>query len=534
MFKEISINLFGFLVRLFKKKYTILIVSYGLSALVMLIVYYTGGTTKAYTNLMYLPIAIVSGIYGRKQGVIHAIISGLLLGPYMPLDSILMIAQSPLNWMIRLSLFTINALIIGIFADYSKKRNKQLINHLTHDSITNFKNLEWFKYEKDQNQKVSFIALSVNDYEELFSFFGYEFSNKIILAFSHKLDLALKPFKLIQIYRYQGMEFIIKTLKQEDTTEILEALNQLNKQIITVNHIPIYIELRFGVSKNNDGISNFERVRFALIALRQAYLKDKKVEEFEQRYELYFKDVVEIASSFTKALKKNEIKVAYQNLYGSNPLNIYGVELLARWIKEDQSEIFPNAFIPIIEKTEYIHDFTKHIIDLTIDFIKKQDDHQRYHIVSINFSTKNLEPENVNYLIEQIKINQIQPGRVQIEITEETLIRNKDRVLEYIELLKNSGVLIAIDDFGSGYSSYQYISDLPINTIKIDMALIAKLTTSSRNKTLVKSIVDFCKENDIITVAEGVETKEIADACIEIGIDYLQGFYYHRPEINMI
>lgn len=151
-------------------------------------------------------------------------------------------------------------------------------------------------------------------------------------------------------------------------------------------------------------------------------------------------------------------------------------------------------------------------------------------IVSINFSPKDFKEKIVNYLIMKVKDNNINPGQLQLEITEDVLI-NKDETICYLELIKNNGISIAIDDFGAGYSSYQYISELPIDVIKIDKSIIKKVDKSLFSRSIVKSIVDFSKTHDLKTVAEGVETREIADICKELGIDLLQGYYYHQPTI---
>lgn len=103
------------------KKECFLAFSYALSAIITIVVYVTGGTNNVYSNFMYIPIAIVASTHGRKQGVIHAIINGILLGPFMPLDVALNISQGTVNWMLRLIIYAIIALVIGFFADYHRQ-----------------------------------------------------------------------------------------------------------------------------------------------------------------------------------------------------------------------------------------------------------------------------------------------------------------------------------------------------------------------------------------------------------------------------
>lgn len=128
-----------------------IIISYCLSFIVTIFVYLTNGTTKVYTNLMYIPIALISSTNGKKVGIVHAITSALLVGPLMPLDVSLKLSQDPVNWIIRLMIYVTISLIIGFFADHNKRNQEYITDLLTHDTVTDFKNIESLKKEKNLN-----------------------------------------------------------------------------------------------------------------------------------------------------------------------------------------------------------------------------------------------------------------------------------------------------------------------------------------------------------------------------------------------
>ena len=138
--------------------------------------------------------------------------------------------------------------------------------------------------------------------------------------------------------------------------------------------------------------------------------------------------------------------------------------------------------------------------------------------------------KNVYYLIDRIKENGLDSSKIKVEITEQVLL-NKDNAIKYINKLKDHGIIIAMDDFGSGYSSYEQIGEVPIDIVKIDKSIISKICESKLSRSIAESIVYFCRNNNLETIAEGVETEEVAKVCKEIGIDYLQGYYYHKPTI---
>ena len=101
-----------------KRRVCVWLFAYFLSIIITLVVYWTGGTNKAYANLMYIPIAIMASTHGKWQGVIHAVVSALLIGPFMPLDTVMAISQESINWIVRLLIYSINAFVIGFFSDY--------------------------------------------------------------------------------------------------------------------------------------------------------------------------------------------------------------------------------------------------------------------------------------------------------------------------------------------------------------------------------------------------------------------------------
>ena len=515
-----------------KTNMSFLTISYGLSGIISLFVYFTGGTNRVYSNLMYIPIAIVSSIYGKKVGVLHAAISAILIGPFMPLNVKLNQSQEFINWVLRLIIYIIIALIIGFFSDYDKKTKNYISNLLTHDIITDLKNVESLKkIRNSQYEWFTIIALSVNGFEEKLRLFGYNFTNEAILTLSHRLKSELCKYTNVELYKYDGMEFlIIISHKEEEINidDIMDSIGSINKSTIKVDNIPIYIELVMGQTKINGDTSILEGLRQSLIALSYASLNNINLKVFESDIDKHYKSVVDIAANFKDAIINDNIKVAYQNIYNSRNDELYGVELLARWVKDDGAEIYPDEFIPVIEKTELINSLTLHMIDKAIKICKNNKHH---NIISINFSAKDFKEENVYYLIESIKKNGLSPKKFEVELTEEVLL-NKDVAINYLNIIRNQGIKVALDDFGTGYSSYQFLSELPLDVIKIDKSIIKKIVDNKGNRSLIKSIVDYCKFNDIITIAEGVETRDIADTCKDIGIDLLQGYYYHKPTIS--
>jgi EAL domain-containing protein (putative c-di-GMP-specific phosphodiesterase class I) len=245
---------------------------------------------------------------------------------------------------------------------------------------------------------------------------------------------------------------------------------------------------------------------------------------------LSYKNTVTIASSFQEALEKNQIKAAFQTIHSTETGNAIGGELLARWIRDDGSRINPDEFVPVLEKTELIHNLTSFMIDCGLAMAKMKE--YRNWFISINFSPTDFSEKCILGLVKKVKDAGVSPSRLHIEITERVLL-GVVNIGAHLDFLSRHGFIIVIDDFGTGFSSYRYVADFPIDVIKIDRSLVLKANTP-KGFGLVKSIVAFCREFKITTVAEGVENKEYADICEALQIDEQQGYFYSKPEIIAI
>ncbi len=510
-------------------KKLILFISYFTSVLIAVIVYLTGGTTYAYTNLMYIPISFVASTRGKKDAMLNALVSGLLVGPIMPLNVSLGLSQATTNWATRILIYETIAFIIGFLYDYGEKKKEYISTLHTLDSMTGLKNMEAFQNEAmPKLNSRTIISLTIKDYEHTNRLFGYQFSKATIIKVSELLKEAILENPNMELIRYVGMEYviIINDDREYKPDDIIKFLEFLDKRIIVVQDIPRYLELIIGYTRIDEKTYIKEGIRQAILALRQSIFDNNKIMEYDPKFDNYYKNIVDVGANFGKALKNNNIKAAIQKIYNANTEEIVGVEMLARWIKEDTTMVPPVIFIPIIETTDLINDLTKFMIDRAIDYIRRIKGNVA---ASINFSSNNFNTPTVEYLLNLVKALKLDPSRIRIEITEEIIIHKKD--FEYLNLLSNAGFKIAIDDFGTGYSSYKMLLDLPLDYVKIDKSLIDDIAKDKASTSLVESIVYFCKMNNIETIAEGIETREIADKCREIGIDYLQGYYYHVPEI---
>jgi len=508
-----------------------------LTIAITVFVYMTGGTTRVYAHFMYIPIALTASLYGKKKGLFIAVFGAILIGPFMPLNVEEQISQNTVNWVIRMCIFGVVALIIGLFSDYNRENRKRITTLLTHNEKTGLKNIEAIKSENAVDGiRKTILVFSIKGIQDTMMLFGYFFENKITCEIAGMLSEILSKYKNAEIYQYYGMQFVIKISQEDENGKdkrkeeelLLCEIRELDKLVIFIDNIPIHLEVRMGITETEGSVSTYEGIRQAQIAYSYTQTDELKEYRFDQKMEEHFKDILNIAGGFSDAVSNQKIRVAYQNIVSSKDGTVHSTELLARWEKEDGVFISPNLFIPIVEKTELIQELTKYIITCAIELLKKNE--ERNIIVSINFSKKDFANESIDFLLDSIEKSGVNPSCIQIEVIERNLA-DISNLNVHFKRLRMHHIKIALDDFGTDYSSYRYLSELTLDTIKLDKSLIYNIHQSEKSRRLVESIVQFCGESGITTVAEGVETKEIADTCKEIGIDYLQGYYFHMPEM---
>ena len=206
-----------------------------------------------------------------------------------------------------------------------------------------------------------------------------------------------------------------------------------------------------------------------------------------------------------------------------------GVEALVRWETEDGIHS-PAEFIPLAEETGLITALGEQIIDMACKQAKEWVD-KGYRIpIAVNLSPKQFQSEDLVSLIrDTITKYQLEPQYLALEVTESMTMENLSRSLHILSLLRDLGVSISIDDFGTGHSSLSYLKDFPINKIKIDKSFIDELTLNNKSDQITSAIIAMCQELNLDVIAEGVETGKQLDFLRSKGCNNVQGYYYSKP-----
>lgn len=233
------------------------------------------------------------------------------------------------------------------------------------------------------------------------------------------------------------------------------------------------------------------------------------------------------------AIEQNTMALYYQNQIQVNAdKHVVGVEALIRWNDLEEGMISPGRFIPIAEESGLIIPLGEWILREAMKQIKIwEDDALKQHWrVSVNVSYKQFEKAAFVSIIEDmIRVIDIDPGKLRLEITEGLVIKNTKEALEKIHRLKEMGLTISIDDFGTGYSSLSYLKKLPIDELKIDQSFIRDLVDDPNDEIIVQTIISIGEQFGFDVIAEGVETREQYEKLIAMGCKYFQGYFFGKP-----
>jgi len=249
--------------------------------------------------------------------------------------------------------------------------------------------------------------------------------------------------------------------------------------------------------------------------------------------QLLFQQHLSIENGIRKAIKDEQFEVYFQPQYDIELEQISGVEALIRWNHPEKGLISPDDFIPLAEETGLINDIGEWMLDASCRILKNWiTEHSVLSDITmaVNISASQISTDSfVKSVLDTLKKYNIKPEQLELEITENTLMKDMDLVVGKLQQLSSHGIHFAVDDFGMGYSSLSYLQTLPLNNLKIDRSFIATIQSANDKNSIITAIVAMAKELGLKIVAEGVENEAQFNYVKAIGCPTIQGYWYSRP-----
>ena len=405
------------------------------------------------------------------------------------------------------------------------EKNRYLEHLYYHNQLTGLPN----RYKLDQDlEKYDIrggVLVDIKGFSKINDMYGEKVGDEVLIKVGKILtSLVQKGFK---VYKVGADQFAIIGFENGDFDNLVKSINDhFQKDLIFVNVeksvIALDVDIRMVLVRGN-----YKNIRvkmdLALNYARKNYLDfieyDKSL-KLEER----LKNEIKVLEMVKLALKEDRIVPVFQKIQKKESVSF---ECLVR-LKEGNKLIPPYYFLSVIEPTHYYFEITKIMIEKSFKIFSKRKEN-----VSLNFSYKDItNDEIVEFLIEKVKEHNMY-NRVIIELLESENINDFEVVLKFVEKVKDVGVRIAIDDFGSGYSNFVYLAKLNPDFIKIDGSLIKNIHEDKNLYIITKHINDFAKDLGCRTIAEFVSDEHIYKKVEEIGVDGVQGYFIDKPKEDL-
>jgi diguanylate cyclase (GGDEF)-like protein/PAS domain S-box-containing protein len=423
----------------------------------------------------------------------------------------------------------------------AKSYQVQLEHQAKHDQLTGLPNRnllnDRLQQAIDYAERNSFYAavafIDVDNFKYINDGLGHVAGDALLLAIAERLKACLRSGDTVA--RYGGDEFVLILTNHYETTSIVRVLERVVEDVkrpIAVSDKELLVTCSIGVSvypeDGNDAQSLVKHADAAMYLAKRSGRNNFKF--FTRRLNTMATERVNIERHLRRAIERDELRVHYQPKMDRRRRPI-GVEALVRWESEDLGWMSPDKFIGVAEETGLIEPITQFVLRCAC---RQAVAWSRQGLgpltMAVNLSARCLsQPGLVASIAAVLAETGLEPGRLELEVTESMVIGNAEPAIALLHQIKALGVLLAVDDFGTGYSSLSYLQRLPVDILKIDRAFVSVIDQSTGESPIASLIVLLGQSLRLRVVAEGVET-EIQQRYLEsLGCDEYQGYLHARP-----
>ncbi|MBE5874666.1 MAG: bifunctional diguanylate cyclase/phosphodiesterase [Lachnospiraceae bacterium] len=424
-----------------------------------------------------------------------------------------------------------------------KKQHEELTYLAYYDKSTGLYNRNYFvqllenylKRADELNDIVSVLVIDVDDFHKIKDGYGMVVGDEVI----HQLGDFLNTFsgENVIVCHMDSDVYCMGIYSPAGKNSIKEVhktiQNRIKKPFVMSNGREVFLTVSVGVAEYPEAaVSALELINCAEIVMYKCKDLGKNAIHFYDTNTLNeFLQTVEIENKLKEAISNQNFELYYQPQYYVGNKRLRGMEALIRWRDGEDKMISPGVFIPIAEKNGAIISIGTWVVEQSIrQYASWRNEYGVHLILSINISARQFEKENfVELLLKTLRKYDVDFSEIELEITESILIEDSEVVTEKLKILKNYGIRISLDDFGTGFSSLSYLKTLPINTLKIDKSFIDTVLSDSATRVITESIVDMVKSLGFESIAEGVEDEQQYKYLHAIGCDVIQGYFLGKP-----
>jgi diguanylate cyclase (GGDEF)-like protein len=463
--------------------------------------------------------------------------------PFQALVNLVLIAAAPLvavvmaadsAWLVLLFAFPLAAVYMN--AAMSVQREHQA----HHDELTGLSNRKLLIRQTSEaladaartGTKVGFLLLDLDRFKEVNDTLGHPVGDRLLRIVAHRLTHSVRPGDLVA--RLGGDEFAVLLPSVREVGAAREVAARLRAALsdpIRLEGMSFDIEASVGIALYPDDATGFELLmQHADVAMYLAKERRSGVERYVADSDRNSPARLALLGDLRRGMDSGELELHFQPKVILETGLTAGMEALVRWQHPVRGLMTPDEFIPLVEQSYLMRDLTFQVVDRALAQAAAWRQDGLPVQVSLNVAGRDLLDASLAETIGRgLERYELPPAAVLLEINERVLTSEPAYAATAVEALAALGVALSLDDFGTGYSSLVRLKRLPVSEVKIDSSFISRLLHSADDEVIVQSIVDLVRALDIDSVAEGVESAEVANALRVMGCKAAQGWHFSKP-----
>ncbi|MBT2213610.1 MULTISPECIES: bifunctional diguanylate cyclase/phosphodiesterase [Actinomadura] len=383
-----------------------------------------------------------------------------------------------------------------------------------------------------EHRRAGLFLLDLDRFKEVNDTLGHATGDRLLQLVAHRLTHSVRPGDLVA--RLGGDEFavLLPTVRDEAAArEVAARLRAALGEPVRLDGMSFDLEGSVGIALFPDHAQDFELLlQRADVAMYNAKEGRTGVEVYSPGKDRNSPDRLSVLGDLRRAIDRSELELFYQPKISLRDDQLVGMEALLRWRHPDKGLLEPEAFLSIAEQTYLMRSITHYVVEAALAQTAAWWREDLAVQVAVNASGRDLLDTGLTETIEEGLLSRGLPAAaLQLEITERILMNEPAYASETVRALAELGIPLSLDDFGTGYSSLVRLKRLPVEEIKIDSSFVRRLTGSSDDAVIVRSIVDLVRTLGLRSVAEGVEDPQTARTLREMGCDAAQGWHFGRP-----
>lgn len=424
-----------------------------------------------------------------------------------------------------------------------KRLEEELVHKAMHDELTGLPNRALFvdrlgtALEEIRGRRMGGLAvmfLDIDHFKVINDSMGHAMGDALLVAFARRLERRLRPGDTIS--RFGGDEFVILVNgvdSLEEVQRIVERISGSLRKPFLLEERELFVAASIGIVFTDDGVpSADDLLRDADIAMYHSKNNGRShAEVFHPDMRALTWNRMQQEGELRQALKNHEFILYYQPIFSLTGMQVTGFEALIRWQHPARGLLAPSEFMEVAEQSGLIVPMGEWVLRSACAQLRAWNEALKTTLkVAINLSPSQLtSPDLIRCVQAVLEETGLAPACLELELTETAALQDLERTSALLQTLREMGVQIAVDDFGKGYSSMDYIKHLPGTALKIDRSFVEDLTESGSESAIVLAMVTMAHQLNLSVTAEGIETVEQLRVLSGMNCDQLQGFYLGGP-----